>query len=70
MNRDGSLFNIIYIMRYTRYHNPHWHPAWSGSKAGRDRKLYGPNGLHITAEYLRQWRDIVRCAWRSQGKDQ
>lgn len=37
------------------------HPSWVGFKIGANGKLYGPNRLQFSPEYLRRWDQVLRC---------
>lgn len=60
-DRDGAPRLVMRLLWERQGRLDAIHPDWRGFKIGGNGKLYGPNGLQFRAEYLRHWREILRC---------
>ncbi len=60
-DRDGApkLAMRFFHMRELRLDS--FHPAWKGFKISVNGKLYGPNRLSFSADYLRRWKSLLHC---------
>lgn len=60
-DRDGAPKLVMRLLWERQGRLDAIHPDWRGFKIGVNGKLYGPNKLQVSAEYMRHWRAILRC---------